>query len=672
MSTATVKKSFCRICIANCGILVTVEENRVTELKGDPNHPISHGYTCPKGRALADSHHGARRMDGAVVRRDGELTVTSVRDAITDLGPRLRDIVAQHGAGSIGFFMGSGGFVDPAGGWAARKLSAAVGTKHFYSTGTVDSVAKTLVTALMAGTTALIPHPDELGTLMVLVGSNPVVSHGQSTGFANPVERIRAVQARGKVIVIDPRASESARLADTHLATRAGADHVVLAHVVRELLASDVDLDRLRARAVGIDELIVATAPFDVQHAASLSGLSADELTALVDAIREAGRVAVVTGTGTTMSPAGNLVEWMAWAIMIITESFDRPGGMWFNPGYLGRIDGRDRLPRTKVDEIGPPSRPDTIRLLGEWPAALITDEIEAGRLKALVVVGANPITALPDTVRVEAALRALDVLVVIDVDHTESTALATHAIGCADQLERPDVLALEMFANQLYNQYTPAMVEAPEGRPPMWHTLALIGRELSLEVLGAGVDPDATTSDDILRHVARRGDLDGLRAAGQAVVEAPAFYEWVESRLPDGHWDLAPRQLVEQLVSWQPRQLVLTPRRQVRHQNSQPYRAGDKAEALMHPIEAARYGVTDGATITVRSASGALTLPVRVTDAVVKGAVSIPHGWGATNVNLLTSTVDIDPMSGMPYLSGTEIDIVVHTAVTPLVSAPT
>ncbi|MGD9793262.1 MAG: molybdopterin-dependent oxidoreductase [Acidimicrobiia bacterium] len=658
-----VERSYCRICIANCGILVSIEGERVVEVKGDPDHPISKGYVCPKGRALGTSHHGDRRLDGAYIGRGDERRHVTVPEAISDLGGKLRGIVAEHGPGSIGFFMGSGGFVDPAGGFVLRRLAAALGTKHFYSTGTVDSVAKTLVTALMGGTTALIPHPDEEGKLMVLVGSNPPVSHGQSTGFPNPIEKLRGVKRRGELIVIDPRETESAKLADRHLLVRPGTDHIVLAHAVREILADGADMADLRRRAVNVDELIAAVEPYDAATTETLTGIDAESLAAFVNSIRAAGRLAVVTGTGTTMSPGGNLVEWMAWALMIATGSFDQPGGMWFNPGYFTRIDRREKLPTVRLDEVGPPSRPDTIRLMGEWPAACIPEEIEARRIKALIVAGANAAIALPDTLRVAAALSSVEVLVNLDVDNTETGDMATHAIGCADQLERADLLALEMFAGNLYNQYTPALLPRVEGRPAMWHTLALIAQELGLDVLD-GADPATVTDDDILFRVARRGDLEGLKAAGGPVITAPAVYGWAEDRLPNGVWDIAPVQMVEQLAQWQPRtQLVVTPRRQLRHQNSQPYRDGDQAVALIHPRDAERHGVVDGDTVTITSEVGSVRLPAKVTDQVVEGSVSFPHGWNDANVNLLTSTTDMDPLSGMPVMSGTPVSLVVEPA---------
>lgn len=653
-------RSFCRICIATCGIVVEVDDGEVVGITGDREHPISAGYVCPKGRGLADVHRSPRRLDGAYVRRGDALEATTHDAALADLGEVLRRVVAEHGTDAVGFFQGTGGYLDPAGGWAGRRLRRALDSKHTYSNATVDSVAKTIVPVLMAGTTGLVPHPDDEGRLLVFVGSNPLVSHGQSTGFPNPIEWIRGARSRGKVVVIDPRLTETARNADRHHGVRPGTDHAVLAHVVRALLADGVDRGGLEARATNVDALEAAVAPYDREHAARVTGLDAQELDELVADIREAGRVAVITGTGTTMSPGGNVVEWLAWAIMILTGSFDHAGGMWFNPGYLTRLDHRDRLPVSERSDAGPPTRPEILRLAGEWPAAVIPDEIEAGNLRVLVVLGAGLTTALPDADRVRSALAKLDALVVLEVLSTETTELATHVFACPDQLERPDLPSLDLFTNVFYSQYTPAIVEAPPSRPPMWRTVCKIGALLGVDLLGPGIDPDTVDSEDILQKVARQTDLGPLRAADGPVVEPPV-YGWAESRLPKGRWDLAPELFVAQLAGLDRRPaLTLTPRRQLRHMNAVHYREGDEPRVLLHPDDATANGIADGDLVEIASATGSLRLPAEVTAANARGSVSVPHGWAGSNVNQLTSRTDIDILTGMPLLSGTAVTVAV------------
>ena len=653
------QRSFCRICLAACGVVVTVEGDQIVAIRGDPNDPLSKGYVCPKGRGLAAVHH-RHRLEGTFVRRDGRLHQVPLEEGLDAAASALRDVLARHGPGAIASFSGTGGFNDSMGAWGVGALKAALGVTQSYSTSTVDAVSKTLVALQMAGASALIPHPDPEPRLLIFVGSNPVVSHGQSTPFPNPVERIRAARSSGEVWVIDPRRTETAALADRHMAARPGTDHAILAYVLRTVLGQ-VGFDRasVAERAEGIDELAGLVAPFDRHRVSDLAGVETEALDDLADAVGRAGRVAVVTGTGTTMARHAYLTEWMAWALMIVTDSFDQPGGMWFNPGYYYRLDRRPRLRPVTVEGTGPPSRPGVLPLLGEWPAALIPEEIESGRLRALIVVGANPAMALPDADRLNRALDQLDVLLAIDVAPSETTAIATHAFGCADQLERPDVPSLDLFGGALFTQWTDAVVPANPERPEMWRIFAKLAERLGHSILESGEDPDLLSTETLITRTRKGIDIEALRRGGGFLYEAPAVYGWAQPRLPHGKWDLAPALLAEQLASaTAPPPLQLAPRRQSRRLNSLEFRAGDQAEAIMHPADAAPVGIVDGDLVEVSSRVGRLRLKAKVTDSIARGTVSIPHGWGEANVNVLVDSQDIDPLTGMPVLSGTAVEI--------------
>jgi anaerobic selenocysteine-containing dehydrogenase len=662
VSGPTTHRTFCRICIAACGLLVTADGDEIVDVRGDPEHPLSHGYTCPKGRALATAHHDDRRLRHSLVRRDGALVEVPWRECVDDLGEALADVAAAHGKDAIGFFLGGGGYQDTAAYWAARRLQTRLGTTHRYSDMTIDSAAKTLVAEHMGGTPSLVPHPCPEAELLLLVGTNPVVSHGQTTSYADPVERLRDVSRRGEVWVLDPRATETARLADHHLPLRAGTDHAVLAFLVRDRFVRGTARADLEARARNVDVLRAVVMPYDRERVATTTGLAPEALDELADAVHRAGRLAIVTGTGTTMSPGGNAVEWLTWALLVLTGSFDHRGGMWFNPGFFARLDERDALPARAPSAPGPTSRPEIPRLMGEWPTALLADEIEAGRLRALVVLGGNLVTALPDTERLLRALGRLDVLAVLEIVRTETVEIATHVLACSDQLERSDLPTLDLFGAAVATQYTAPVVSRPPGVVPMWRSLAELGRVLGADVLGDDVDPETVSDDDVLERVARGRDFDALRT-GSAVVAAPAVYGWAEPRLPEGSWDLAPPALVEQFRSLaEPpataAPLVLTPRRQPRHMNGQHFRDGDEPLVLLHTADAAAHGITDGDLVELETATGTLRLRSRVTDTTARGAVSVAHGWGEANVNRLVSTRDLDPLTGMPRLSGIAVTI--------------
>lgn len=666
---ATTHRTFCRLCIAACGLQVEVDGHgdslRATAVRGDGDHPASAGYACPKGRALADVHARPDRIDGPLVRGDdGELHAATWPDALTDLDARLADVVATHGIDSIGFFTGGGTFTDAAAYWAAKRLQRRLGTKHAYSTMSIDAAAKYRVGELVTGTAALSPSADPDAKLLLMIGTNPVVSHGQVPMFENPIERLRATARTADVWVIDPRTTETARLGGHHLAIRPGTDHVLLAFLVRGVLER-ADLAALHSRADHVDELVDAVAPFTLERAAVVTGLDPDDLAALLDAVLAAGRIAVLSGTGVTMNPGANAVEWMVWALLLATDSFDRPGGMWCNPGYLARLDRRDTLPGVPAPQPGPSTRPDIARLLGEWPASLIPAEIEAGTLKALVVMGSNLVTNLPDTPRAIAALGQLELLVVIDIARTPTVELATHAFGVHAQFERPDVAVFaDLFSSVVTTQYTEAIVPPHPERRPTWWVATRIGAALGVEVLPDGLDLDTATDHDVLAHITGADRLAALQASDLPWAVAPTPEPgWVEPRLPTGRWDLAPTALVEQLAADPvatdgPPPLVLIPRRQPKRLNGTTMRQGDRADILVHPDDAAAAGIADGDEVEVASAAGALRVVATVTDAIRQGAVSIAHGWADVNVNTLIDSETVDPLTGMPVMSGTPVTI--------------
>jgi anaerobic selenocysteine-containing dehydrogenase len=661
MPDRVTQRTYCRICVAACGLEVDVEDGRAVGVRGDPSHPISAGYTCSKGRALPALHHGGSRLDTPFVLVDGKPVAAGWADVLADLDGRVAEVVRRFGPEVVGFFTGGGLYLDAAGYWAVRRLMRRFQTAHFYSDTTIDAAAKYRVMELVAGTYSLMTHADAEARLVLMFGTNPVVSHGQTPMFEDPVQRMRRSREKGEVWVVDPRTTESARLATRHLAIRPGTDYVVLAWLVRSLLQHDESRAALAGRGTNLDSLADAVSPFDLGVAVRLTGVSRSELLDLLAAVRRAGRLAVLTGTGVTMSPAGNIAEWLCWALLLVTDSIDRPGGMWCNPGYLARLDRRETLPLAGPRRPGPPTRPDIPTLMGEWPAAVIPAEIEAGNLRCLFVLGGNIVTALPDTNRLLAALPGLDVLAVVDVAANETTMRATHVLPAHAQLERPDLPILnDLFNSRVAMQYTAAVLPQHEGRCSAWWILGRIGRSLGVEILPPPLDLETASDDDVLDVVGGTEALHALREADPPWLEAPSpVHGWVDARLPRGRWDLAPRDLVTQLGMLEPpAALVVTPRRQPKRLNGRAIREGDRPEVLLHPDDAALAGVVDGDVVEVTSDAGSLRVQARVTEATRAGTASIAHGWADCNVNVLISSRRLDPLTGMPRMSGTAVTV--------------
>jgi anaerobic selenocysteine-containing dehydrogenase len=658
-------RSFCRICTAVCGILVDVSGDEVVRVRGDKEHPFSHGYTCPKGRALPQMHHHPERLERPLTRIGDRQQPTTWDACLDDLGSRLRAIVDRHGPEAIGVFFGSGVGMDAAGYRMAEKLYAAIGTPARFSPLTIDGTAKVLISDLVGGFPGLNPHIDyEQTKLVVYVGVNPVVSHGHTSALPDPVTALRDLRTRADVWVVDPRSTETARLATQHLAPRPGTDYAVFAFLVREILRDGADREVVEHRTTGGDALSAAVAPFTRAHAARIAGVSETELTQLLEAVRRAGRVAIVTGTGLTMSAGANVTQWLAWVLMILTGSMNRPGGVWFHPGFAHQFETFElpiSPPEGGLFGPGPRTRPESQSFLGEWPCAVLADEIRAGNIRAVLNLGGHLVTAFPEANSLVPALRSLDVFATIEIIANDTTAISTHVLPTKDQLERADVTLWDFLLPRVAAQHTPALIDPVGDRRSTWWVLAELGRRLGHELVGTSGEEASDDARLAMLSAGARSTFEELVAAGWVETghELPA--RWVDDHVERlGGWRVAPPLLVDQLAALEDEAppLVLVPRRQSRHLNSQLDFLGEVAEVIVHPDDAAAAGVVDGQPVIVRSAQGELVGLAKVDPSTRAGAVSVPHGHQRANVNTLTSENDIDATTGMAHYSGVPVSV--------------
>ena len=655
--------SFCRICAAACGIVVSVDGDRVDRVRGDLDHPVSRGYTCSKGRALPEWHHSTARLDRPRL-RGAETTWDSL---LGDLAASLGGVTDLAGADAIGLYLATGLAYDAAGQVAASQWLPAIGSRSFFTAVTVDNAPVLVAAELVTGQPMLNPvwDPEQPGLLM-LIGTNPVVSHGYGTAFADPIRRIRDYRRRGGAgWVLDPRRTETAAIADEHVPIRPGADIAVLGAIASALLADGADVDELamHVEPSAVQRLRAALAPFTSARAADEAGVDHSVIVRLVDAVRSRpGRLAVMCGTGVTMSRDGVVAEWLRWVVLILSASLDGEGGMRFNRGAINRL--RRPSPRApgadRPSVLGAASRPELPRVLGQLPAVAIADEIEAGNLHALLVTGGNPITACPEPDRMRAALATLDVLAVVDVSENELTQLATHVLPATGQLERADLTMAELTAVRSGLQATAAVVPPHAERKPVWWMLASLARRMGADLLG-GAEPDALTDELFLSGLLARAPftVTEVFAAGPHGLDVPHEYGWVRAELlPGNRWNIAPNEMLERLAGLTDvaSDRVLVPRRDMGWSNSVRY-SGTGLEPVAQVNTA---DLPDGATsITLRSAHGALTVSAAVDDRVPPGVVSVTHGRAAHSPGSLTSSsIDVDALTTMPRASGLPVSI--------------
>lgn len=657
------KRSFCRFCGSFCAIIATVENDRIVDIRGDESDPVSKGYICPKGRALHHFHHHPNRLDHPLIRRNGALEKTSWDEIYDDLTARLRRIIDADGPQAIGGYAGTP-TVACSSLYVWRNFLTAMKTPQIYSTLSVDVPCVPLVAERVTGNPMVSSQPDMDARMTILIGVNPIVSHGHVFFMPAPKMQLRRWAAQGELWAIDPRRSETAEIATHHLAARPGSEFILLGYAVRELLNDGADEAFLNDCVDGVEKLKTAVARFTLEKTVPATRLSEEQVKAFVAAIRKAGRVAIHCGTGISMGKNANATTYMMWALHAVTGSLDRKGGAYFNPGFARNLNEHGWEPMN-TSGPGPKSRPDLPSRLGEYPCAALTDEIESGELKALFCFAGNPLIALPDTERLLAAFRKLDLLVMIDVIDSPNTQLATHVLPSTGQLEMSDLIAYDFLNPTEYTRYAPRVVEPHDNRKPLWSILGEISTRIGVDM---GINDDIAHDDDVLEALLTTGraGFDEARGAATALVSKDRTYDWVHKHLPNGRWNLGPDDLIAQLdeAAFDDVALVLIPHRQKLKLNSQLSdgaanpRRPDKPVFLINPEDAVEHGVKDGNKVEISTATGRVVARARLDDRLSRGVSSLPHGFTDINVNLLTDAHDTDSLSGMVTLGAFPIDV--------------
>ena len=665
------KRTYCRVCTNQCGMVVEVEGNRIVKIRADREHPLSKGYSCPKGRALGGIHHHPDAITQPLMRKDGALVPVTWDEALDDIAIRLRGVIDTCGPDAIGVYFGSGLGMDASGYRLVDTFYKALGAPPKFSPLTIDGTAKLLVAMQVGGFPGLNPKTDNDNCdMLVYLGVNPMVSHGHNTGMFNPAGPIRAMARRGEVWTIDPLRTETAKFSTRHIQPYPGKDHAILAWLAREII--DGGPMKPAQPVQGLEDLRAALEGFDLVTAAAIAGVPEQDLVDLLAAIRRQGHVVVETGTGVTMSKSANVTQWLAWVLTILTGKMNRKGGTWFHPGFLIQFDSFELPVLDNPFTPGPPTMPDVSGIFGDWPCAALPGEIEAGNIRALMNFGGALLRSFPDTNALAPRLAELDLCVSFEIIANETTALSTHVLPTKDQVERADIAFWDTLSGSLSMLYTPAVVEPQGERRSAWWVIAEIMRRLDLPV------PDYVPETDLRQGAdeamlaalmpAARTSFEEVAAKGTVVLPMEFPGQWVDGHVARmGGWKLAPPGLVDfwkelraqdEATLGQPRPLCFISRRQRRKLNAALSFLGSPADIILHPVDAAAHGIAHGDTVRVSTGRGEIYLIASVSDAIRPGVASIPHGHEVANVNLLTSVENVDRMTGMVLYTGIPIDI--------------
>jgi len=693
--TATTHYATCTLCEATCGVAVEVDGDRVVSVRGDEADPFSKGYICPKGTALADLHHDPDRLRRPLIRDGAGWREAGWDEALDLVARRLKEIRAAHGKHAIAVYQGNPTAHNLGLLTYAQVVLRTLGTRNMYSATSLDQLPHMLAALQMFGNQLLMPVPDvDRCDLFICLGANPLASNGSIMTAPDIKGRLKAIQARGgRVIVLDPRRTETAEKADRHLFIRPGGDAALLLGMIHVVFAEQrVKLGRLAAR--GVDELREAASVWTPERAAVASGVAADEIRELARALATTRRAVVYGRIGVCTQEFGGLAAWLCYAINALTGHLDEPGGLMFttpalDPVPLARplgLEGGFARWRSRVSgkpEFG-----------GELPVSALAEEIETagdGQIRALITSAGNPVLSAPGGPRLERAFERLDFMVAIDPYLNETTRLAHVILPPTSSLERSHYdAALAAFSVRNVAKYSsPVFARGPEQRHD-WEIYAALGARLRLplgkrlveRVLGR-LGPEAIL-DFGLRIGPHRLTLKRLRAAPHGLDLGP-----LEPRLPgrlgtrDKTVELAPRIYLDDLPRLEraaaPQGLVMIGRRHLRSNNSWLHnserlvKGPPRCTLLIHPEDARTRGLADGATARVASTRGAIELPVEITDAMMPGVVSVPHGWGhgkkgarlsvastvpGASINDVIDPERIDTLSGTSALSGQPVEV--------------
>jgi anaerobic selenocysteine-containing dehydrogenase len=698
-----VQPSICPLCEAACGILVDAEDGRLRSIRGDPDDPFSRGYICPKAAALVDLHDDPNRIRAPLVREGTRWREVSWKDALDRAAEGLVRVRRRYGRDAAAIYYGNP--VAHSLGLMTHGLTfaRAMRTRNVYSASSADQLPQMLVALRMFGHQALIPVPDlDRTDLLFVFGANPVVSQGSLMTAPDVKRRLRAIRERGgRVVVVDPRRTETADAAGEHVAIRPGTDALLLAGMLHVVFAEGlVRLGRFADHVSHLESFAALVHEFPPARVARRTGVGAETIRQLALDFAHTTRAACYSRVGLCTQQYGTLASWLAQVLNLVTGHVDEEGTMMLTTpavdvvGILARLGRHGTFDRWRsrvrnLPEFG-----------GEPPVATLADEIETngeGQVRALITIAGNPVLSAPNGRRLDRALGSLEHMVSIDPYLNETTRHAHVVLPPVPPLSRSHYdLALNAFAVRNVAKYAePVLPRSPSERHD-WEILSeLAGRVLAPRALRGlairavrAMRPDRLL-DLMLRAGPYRLSLARLREAPHGLDLGPLqpgrFIRLVAT--PDRKVDLAPDDFTREArarlfaeADGDPSDdLVLIGRRQLQSNNSWMHNARRlmknpaRFSLLLHPSDASARSLATGDLARLQTAAGTIVVPVEVSDAMLPGVVSLPHGWGhdrpgthlavasehaGASLNDVTADDRLDTLSGNAAFNGVLVSL--------------
>lgn len=679
----------CPLCEACCGLEVSTDGARVIAIRGAEHDVLSHGYLCPKGVSLKDLHEDPDRLRTPRIKRNGVFVEASWDEAFAEIERRLLPIHREHGPHAVALTIG-----NP----AAHKVSLlaytprlvkSLGSRNVMSASTLDQMPKQLACGLMFGHWLSIPLPDiERTDVLLILGANPMVSNGSLWTVPDYRGKAKAMRARGgRIVVVDPRRSETAAAADEHLAIRPGGDVFLLLGIAHTLFDEGlVKLGRLAGHVNGLDEARAAVRPFAPELMSAGCGLDAATLRRLARELAAAPRAVVYGRIGTCTTRFGTVNSWLVDLINVLTGNLDREGGAMFAKAaaFAANTQGRPGSGRgiTTGRRVSRVSRAPEV--FGELPITCLTEEITTpgpGQVRALITIASNPVLSAPGGPQLSEALQTLDFMLSLDIYINETSRHADVILPGLSPLEDLHFdVAFPQLSHRNHARFSGPVFEPAPGTPQEWQTLLrlcalLEGRGTDVDV--ARLDDEAIAADvkrfagdqaeavlaalepwrgaerlvDLQLRMGPYGDQFGRRPEGLNLAKVRAASTLEQGgvdlgvltpripellRTPSGKIELAPPQILADLASVRAEPapgFSLIGRRDTRSGNSWMHnlpvlaKGPERCTLLVNPADAERLGLAEFAR--VKSAAGELVARVERSADMGPGVVSLPHGWG-------------------------------------------
>lgn len=680
-----------------CGLEIKYQDKEIISIKGDQKDPFSKGYNCPKATALQDFYNDKDRLKTPIRRTATGWEDISWEEAFTEVAEKIKGIQNAHGKNALAVYLGNPNAHTLGNAIFLKPFMKSLGTINRFSSASTDQMPHHVASNFMFGAGMLIPVPDiDRTDFMLIIGGNPVVSNGSMMTAPNTLGRMKAIQKRGgKVVVVDPRRTRTAKIADQHLFIRPEKDALLLFAMIHCVFASNkVNLRHLETMVEGLDEIAELAKDYSPETVSEFVGIEANSIRTLVDEMTAADSAVCYSRMGASTQTFGGLCQWLTNVFNIITGNFDREGGAMFPQPAFDLLRNHKRGHKSTFGQYH--SRVRKLPFFnGEFPVATLAEEIQTqgeGQIKSLITVAGNPVLSTPSGHKLAEAFEELDYMVSIDIYLNETTKHANIILPGTTGIENSHFdIFFNSFSVRNTAKYSKPLFEKEENQLNDWQIL----KEIAARVTDTPTDP--YTPEMILDMELKSGPYGNQGMSLQKLIDNPHGVDMgplkpcIEERIKtsEGKVNLTPKLYLEDLprlntVIGNPAKNTNYPfdligRRLVKShntwtQNSERLVKGKNPCTLeVHPEDAKSLGIKNRQVVNVSSIVGEVNIEVVITDDIQQGVVSMPQGWGhnqkdtnmsvaatqpGVSINDLTDADRVDALTGNAALNGTPVAI--------------